>query len=47
LSNDFSIRHGATAEELAGIDRGLEAAREGRIASDEDVEAAFDKLRRP
>ena len=37
----------ATAEELAGIDRGLEATREGRIASDEDVAAVFDKHRRP
>jgi hypothetical protein len=36
----------ATPEELAGIDRGLKAAREGRIASDEQVEAVFAKHRR-
>jgi predicted transcriptional regulator len=36
----------ATAEELAGIDRGLRAAREGRIASEEDVEAVFARHRR-
>jgi hypothetical protein len=29
----------ATADELVGIDRGLEAAREGRVASDEAVAA--------
>ena len=34
-------------EELAGIDRGLKAAREGRFAKDEDVEAALSKRRRP
>jgi predicted transcriptional regulator len=32
--------------ELAGIDRGLRAAAEGRFASDEQVEAVFAKLRR-
>ena len=31
--------------ELAGIDRGLHAANEGRFASEEDVEAAFAKFR--
>ena len=36
----------ATPEELAGIDRGLEAVREGRFASDEEVEAVFAKHRR-
>jgi predicted transcriptional regulator len=36
----------ATAEELAGIDRGLKAARERRFASDEDVEAVLAKHRR-
>lgn len=34
-----------TAEELAGIDRGLRAAAEGRFASDRQVEAAFAKFR--
>jgi hypothetical protein len=34
-----------TPEELAGIDRGLRAAAEGRFASEQDVEAAFAKFR--
>ena len=36
----------ATQEELEGIDRGLEAVREGRFASDEEVEAVFAEHRR-
>ena len=36
----------ATPEELAGIERGLNEAREGRFATDEQVKAAFDKFRR-
>ena len=36
----------ATPEELAGIDRGLQAAAEGRFATDEEVEAVFAKYRR-
>jgi hypothetical protein len=36
----------ATPEELAGIDRGLKAAREGRFATDAEVEAVFAKHRR-
>ncbi len=43
---DESLRGGiyhASQEELAGIDRGLKAAREGRFANDEDVEAALSK----
>ena len=36
-----------TSEELAGIDRGLKAAGEGRFATDEQVEAVFAKYRRP
>jgi predicted transcriptional regulator len=35
----------ATADELAGIDRGLDAARSGRFVSEEDVRAAFAKHR--
>lgn len=34
-----------TAEELAGIDRGLHAAADGRFASDEQVAAVFAKFR--
>jgi len=34
-----------TSEELAGIDRGLRAAAEGRFASDRQVEAVFAKFR--
>ena len=36
-----------TPEELAGIDRGLKAAAEGRFATDAEVEAVFAKHRRP
>jgi predicted transcriptional regulator len=36
----------ATPQELAGIDRGLSAAREGRFATDEEVAAVFAKHRR-
>jgi hypothetical protein len=35
-----------TADELEGVDRGLRAAREGRFASDEQIEAVFRKHRR-
>jgi hypothetical protein len=37
----------ASAKEFAGIDRGLRAAREGKFATEEDVEAVFAKHRRP
>lgn len=49
LEIDAGLRGGvyrATAEELAGIDRGLKAAREGRFATDKEVEAVFAKHRR-
>jgi len=36
----------ANPKELAGIDRGLKAAREGRFATDQDVEAVFARYRR-
>jgi hypothetical protein len=45
---DAEIKGGvyhATPEELAGIDRGLKAAREGRFVTDEEIEAAFAKRR--
>jgi predicted transcriptional regulator len=35
----------ATPEELAGIDRGLKASREGRFATDEEVEEILASLR--
>jgi hypothetical protein len=35
----------ATADELAGIDRGLDDARHGQFASEEEVRAAFAKFR--
>lgn len=35
-----------TAAELAGIDRGLRAAEQGRFATDEEVEAVLAKFRR-
>lgn len=37
--------HRATPAELAGIDRGIEAARENRIATDAQVEAVLSKHR--
>ena len=49
LEIDARLRGGkyhATPEELAGIDRGLKAAREGRFATDDEVEAVFAKHRR-
>jgi predicted transcriptional regulator len=36
----------ATQKELEGIDRGLKASREGRLATDAEVEAVFAKHRR-
>jgi predicted transcriptional regulator len=39
-------KYHATPDELAGIDRGLRATRDGRFATDEEVEAAFAKHRR-
>lgn len=39
-------KYHATAEELAGIDRGLKAAREGRFATQEEVDAVIAKHRR-
>ncbi len=36
-----------TPEELAGIDRGLRDAEQGRFATEEEVEAAFAKFRGP
>ncbi len=36
----------ATGAELAGIDRGLDDARQRRFATDEEVKAAFGKFRR-
>ena len=49
LEIDASLKGGvyeATSEELAGIDRGLEAAREGRFATDDEVAAVLAKHRR-
>ena len=39
-------KYRATPDELAGIDRGLKAARDGRFATDAEVEAVFAKHRR-
>jgi hypothetical protein len=47
LELDAGFRDGEyepTPEELAGIDRGLRAAAEGRFASDRHVEAVFAKF---
>src|SRR4051812_48362654 len=48
LELDAEVRDGVyqpTPEELAGIDRGLRAAAEGRFATDQQVETAFAKFR--
>jgi predicted transcriptional regulator len=48
LELDAGFRDGEyepTPEELAGIDRGLRAAAEGRFASNHEVEAVFAKFR--
>jgi len=48
LEIDQEMREGkyhATPGELAGIDRGLKAAREGRFATDDQVEAVIAKHR--
>jgi len=42
-----SGKYHAIPEELAGIDRGLKAAREGRFASEAGIDAVFAKHRRP
>jgi hypothetical protein len=45
---DAELKRGmyrASPEELAGIDRGLKAAREGRFATDQEVEAVLTKHR--
>jgi predicted transcriptional regulator len=39
-------KYHATAEELAGIDRGLDDSRQGRFATDEEVKDSFGKFRR-
>ena len=47
IEADFSGQeYRASPDELAGIDRGLRAAAEGRFASNDEVEAAFAKFRR-
>ena len=38
-------KYRATPAELAGIDRGLKAARENRFATDDQVDRIFDKHR--
>ncbi len=48
MNTDESLGKGEyepTPAELAGIDRGLRAAAEGRFATDEQVEAVLAKLR--
>jgi predicted transcriptional regulator len=48
LEIDEELREGkyrATTAELVGIDRGLKAAREGRFATDQQVEAVIAKHR--
>jgi hypothetical protein len=48
LELDAGLKDGEyqpTPDELAGIDRGLRAAAEGRFATDPQVEAAFVKFR--
>ena len=44
-NNPGDAEYEPTPEELAGIDRGLRAAAEGRFATDQQVEAVFAKFR--
>ena len=49
LEIDANLKGGkyhATPEELAGSDRGIKAADEGRFATEEEIEAVFAKRRR-
>lgn len=45
IEQDLSGAYHATAEERAGIERGLADVRAGRFATDEQVEAALAKFR--
>jgi hypothetical protein len=48
LELDAGLKDGEyqpTPDELAGIDRGLRAAADGRFASEQEVEATFAKFR--
>jgi predicted transcriptional regulator len=38
-------KYHATPKELSGIDRGLQAAREGRLATDDQIRQALEKHR--
>jgi hypothetical protein len=44
-NNPRDAEYEPTPEELAGIDRGLRAAADGRFATDQQVEAVFAKFR--
>jgi predicted transcriptional regulator len=46
IEQDLTGTYRASPEERAGIERGLADAREGRFATDEEVEAALSKFRR-
>lgn len=46
IAGNLQRDYHATADELAGIDRGLDDARQGRFATDEEVRAAFGTFRR-
>ena len=49
LELDAGLKDGEyqpTSAELAGIDRGLHAAAEGRFATEQEIEAAFAKFRK-
>jgi predicted transcriptional regulator len=45
IEEELKGEYHATPEELRAIDEGLRASAEGRIASEEEVEAAFRKFR--
>ena len=46
IERDLTGMYRATPEERAGIERGLADVREGRFATDEQVEAALERFRR-
>ena len=45
LEREFAEPYQLTEEDKAAIDRGLEDARQGRYASDEQVKELFDRYR--
>ena len=47
IAAGLSAQYRASGDELRGIDRGLEDARQGRFATEEEIKEAFSKFRHP